>query len=327
MDEDERDRRTLIVDAWIKDRMPGGENVNMDVFKLFKMCLASFIFNRPWFEENMHPENAVRSSPFWSEPIPYAGNVVTRFPWTRTRDTPEFTGLPPDVLYLSKVETLKLEIAELKAVLREFKEEVLGDKSRVADDIVARLNNSLDKREVGRSGYGLCQELDRKLDELLKLGNTPRESTLQPPDLAFASEEGNEELTEYNTVHVEEEDETVEITFEDGTTEAMKERRICKETQQQMRRRKLTVGYHHGKLNPLPPRWNYPKMNIVQLIHMWLMGSLADGVAALRYLDSLQVGHFDKEGQKLSRMWRVIRVVQHFACRRGVWKPNNAKDF
>ena len=61
------------------------------------------------------------------------------------------------------------------------------------------------------------------------------------------------------------------ITFEEGTTEAMKERRIRKETQKQMKRRKLTVGYHHGKLNPLPPNWKYPKVNLVQLIHMWLL--------------------------------------------------------
>jgi hypothetical protein len=77
---------------------------------------------------------------------------VTRFPWNKTRDTPEFTGLPPDVLYLSKIQSLKLEIKELKAAFCEFKEEVLRDNSHVADDIVAHLNDSLDKREVSGSG-------------------------------------------------------------------------------------------------------------------------------------------------------------------------------
>lgn len=84
-----------------------------------------------------------------------------------------------------------------------------------------------------------------------------QECTLQPPDLAFAGEEGIEDLMEYNTVHVEEEDEMVEITFEECTTEAMKQKIIHKQTQQQMKRRKLTVGYHHGRFNPLPPNWKY----------------------------------------------------------------------
>ena len=74
---------------------------------------------------------------------------------------------------------------------------------------MTRLNDLLDKREVGGSGYGLCQELDYKLDELLKLDNRLPECTIQPPDLVFAGELVIEDLMEYNTVHVEEEDETV----------------------------------------------------------------------------------------------------------------------
>ena len=41
-----------------------------------------------------------------------------------------------------------------------------------------------------------------------------------------------EDLMDYNTVHVEEEDEMVEITFEECTTEAMKQKIIHKQTQQ-----------------------------------------------------------------------------------------------
>jgi hypothetical protein len=46
---------------------------------------------------------------------------------------------------------------------------------------------------------------------------------------------------EYNTFYVEEEDETVEITFEEGTTEAMKERRMCKDTQKHVRSLLLAI--------------------------------------------------------------------------------------
>jgi hypothetical protein len=62
-------------------------------------------------------------------------------------------------------------------------------------------------------------------------------------------------------------------------------------------------------------------MTMVQLIHLYLMGSPSEGVAALRLCNSAHVGHFDKEGRNLSRMKRVIKVVEHYAKRRGVWKP------
>jgi hypothetical protein len=50
---------------------------------------------------------------------------------------------------------------------------------------------------------------------------------------------------EYNTFYVEEEDETVEIT-EEGTTEVMKERRMCKDIQKQMNVRSLLLAIIMG---------------------------------------------------------------------------------
>jgi hypothetical protein len=62
-------------------------------------------------------------------------------------------------------------------------------------------------------------------------------------------------------------------------------------------------------------------MTLVQLIHLYLMGSPSEGVAALSLCNSAHVGHFDKEGINLSRMKRVMKVVEHYAKGRGVWKP------
>jgi hypothetical protein len=39
---------------------------------------------------------------------------------------------------------------------------------------------------------------------------------------------------------------------------------------------------------------------------------------------SSDVHHFDKEGRNLSRMGRVMKVVEHFARTRSVWKPLTA---
>jgi hypothetical protein len=59
----------------------------------------------------IHSFNGLRTSPFLSESIPHADRVRTVYQWTKTTDTPEITGFPVDVLYMSKIETLKLEIA------------------------------------------------------------------------------------------------------------------------------------------------------------------------------------------------------------------------
>jgi hypothetical protein len=58
---------------------------------------------------------------------------------------------------------------------------------------------------------------------------------------------------------------------------------------------------------------DYPQMIFPQLMSMWLMGSSAEGITALRLLNSKMVRHFDKEGVKLSRMRRLMGTLQRFA--------------
>jgi len=63
---------------------------SLETFLLFKFCVASFMFHRGWLDEITHEDNALHLSPFWSEPCPSASCVVTKFPWNKTQDTPEF---------------------------------------------------------------------------------------------------------------------------------------------------------------------------------------------------------------------------------------------
>ena len=45
-------------------------------------------------------------------------------------------------------------------------------------------------------------------------------------------------------------------------------------TTQQLKKRKLTVGLHHGKLNPLPSTWKFSKvLTMINLINMWIIGN------------------------------------------------------
>ena len=46
-------------------------------------------------------------------------------------------------------------------------------------------------------------------------------------------------------------------------------------TTQQLKKRKLTVGLHHGKLKPLPSTWEFAKgLTMINLVNMWLMGNI-----------------------------------------------------
>ncbi len=158
-----------------------------------------------------------------------------------------------------------------------------------------------------------------KIDLLISCLDSPPEVCPSAPcPQAPNDEEGN---PVFKTCYIEEE---IVITFDERTPAAVANHSRVAETRRQLKCRKLIVGFHHGKLNVLPANWTYPKMNLVQLIHLYLMGSPSEGVTALRLCISAHVGHFDEEGTNLLRMRRVMKVIEQFGRRRGVWKPTTA---
>jgi hypothetical protein len=320
--EDKEEKRRE-VDAWIRERMPEEGRNNDVVFCLFKTCIASLVYHRQFLDGVLHPENAIRCSVFWSEKIPYEDHVVTRFPWNRTSDTPEISGLPIDVLYMSKIETLLEQISELKEAL-------IMDNARLEKSIVDKVEHSLDMRSVGGEGYGLSKQIDSKLDELIRRVTEPIQVAAPTKDASHSTAEIFDHCDAFDVE--EEEDVLITIQEEEVMHSDMLQKAIRTRTEEQMKRRKIDngiiVGFHHGVLNPLPSSWRYPKkMNVIQMITLYQIGCKAEGVPALKLLNSKQVNHFDKEGMTLSRMRRFMKVVKHFATVRGVWQPPNSIHF
>ena len=68
--------------------------------------------------------------------------VVTKFPWNKTRDTPEFTGLPTDVFYMTQVEKLKMEMNELLKSFELMRSALVADIAGLSRKCVRRLPQS-----------------------------------------------------------------------------------------------------------------------------------------------------------------------------------------
>ena len=47
-----------------------------------------------------------------------------------------------------------------------------------------------------------------------------------------------------------------------------------------VKKRKFTVGHHHGMLNVLPPNFTLTSMTPLQLVYCWLMGSVRHNIPA-----------------------------------------------
>ena len=195
--------------------------------------------------------------------------------------------------------------------------------------ITDNFEKSLDRWQIGGEGYAVSREIDNKLALILERLNKP----ISPPaptieqqqqlndfmDQACDSEGGepaNYECT-YDGLDIEEEKE-VSVTVEEDA--AMHNQLLQQKLMpmEQMERRKSTHGilcdFHHGGINPLPVSWVYPKrMNLIQMITLWVMGSPSERAPPLKLLllGSDAVRHFDSGGNNLSRMKRVMKAVKH----------------
>jgi hypothetical protein len=249
--------------------------------------------------------------------------VTTRFPWNATKDTPQFTGIPIDIIYLKKIEELLLHIERLEAKIEE-------GNNRVIDQISNHVDKSLDDRMVGGESYGMSRAVIDKLDLVIQQiveANRERVEAVAAAvgvDIEGSNANGSaggfdeDELIEFTV-----QQEQVQVLHKQAVDEAAKSRAA-----EQLTRRLnsgFTVGLVDGHWNPLPPGWKYPtKMNMQQMITLWLMGNPTERVPPLRTVSPKHVSTFDRKSKNLNRMKNCMLFIKRVAVRKGVWSPNNA---
>ena len=122
-----------------------------------------------------------------------------------------------------------------------------------------------------------------------------------------------------------EEDQAAEIA---AISEEEKQLHIERNHQQAMdhvKKRKLTMGSHHGLLTPLPSDWEFPSMTWSQLIENWFLGNQRDNLPPIIDLDSKLVKHCNKgSGNRMKgNMVAFMRVVEMEAREKSCWKNDN----
>ena len=178
----------------------------------------------------------------------------------------------------------------------------------VKEDLTGVIQEELDRRDIGGVGYVQSQQLMAKID--LVLHNQTNVTT--------NTETENE--TEHPIFIVEEE---TPHTIDNGVSNSTNATVSVTQTQEQLRRRQSSCGFHHGLLNPLPSSWVFPpSLPIILMMNMWLCGDVVMNVPPLRCITSHNVRHIKNGQNKLSKMKRVMGVIERFGRNRSVWHDN-----
>lgn len=217
---------------------------------------------------------------------------------------------------MERLERLRAEVETMKTTM-------LADHERIIEVLSKHIDEALDMRSIGGLSGGISDELKKlagKMDEVLARMNNPMLS----PEVTTTEQNAIGGIIEYNYDVVEEDD--IVLTVEE--TANMQHHLVRQRSQTQYAKRRFKAGYCKGRWTTVPNGWVYPeKMNLIQMITLFLMGNPAEHVPPLKTLSPRDVNHCDHGGADLSRMKRLMKVVKYFACQRGVWKPLTATAY
>ena len=126
------------------------------------MLFASLCYHLEFLEDTLHRKSKLQASLFFNcIPTHIKSLAVVKYPWNATKYTPVFTGLPPHVTLLSKMEGLKQDFHKMKdELIQEFKVEL--DK---------HVNNG-EKYFDSKALIDKLDLLEKNIMDQLKKGNT-----------------------------------------------------------------------------------------------------------------------------------------------------------
>jgi hypothetical protein len=308
----------------VKERVPEYENIGAKTRHVLEMCFASICYHHKTLMASSHPQCPLRSSPLFRDIPPTILELACiAYPWNKTNDTPQLTGIPPHILALAEMEELKREIMSLES------------------KIVASLREELDSRGFGSTEFNaerfersMQQQTNNIVTELLKRTSLTERAILE------AREQRDDEFAQFVIVEEDDEDEMEGAEFPTEEARLHHDEERQKRSMANVQARVYTVGFHHGKLNPLPATYQFPFMTPQQLVQNWLLGDREANVPPLKTLRALHVEHVGtfskKDSTKRNKrptgpsswqcMQAYMEVVEKLGKAKGCWKDSN-KDW
>ena len=292
------------LESFLKERLPNYDRISKATLNLARilLLLASVCYHHEYLKCTLAPLSSLRASNmFRSLPDSLLKHARIAFPWTKTKNTPHFTGIPPHVILMADNERILAELASMRAGMKEDVTALLKDREPASNI----LNN----------------EIILRLDKILEQSSRTRESTV----LAVGT--GRTEVGGTNFGDVV--DEEMELSDEErtmGTHEesyAEKSLHVLRRREKEktiIRLRVLKVGYYKNKLQVLPVGWVIPKMTAYQLVVNWLTNDFENNIPALRLLKPADVTHLgDASKVKLRQMKMFMKVVERLGREQNVW--------
>lgn len=161
------------VDKLVEETCVENKEVNPQTFVLIRNLFACLCYHYRYLDEGLHKKNPLRGSAVFAgvSKFEHRDNATVSYPWKATAFTPKFTGIPPHVMMLVKMEDLTMELRKQSNV------------------IMDKLKSELNERSVGGAHYQATQILEEVKELLHTLSQVQRrKATVEADSISEISE-------------------------------------------------------------------------------------------------------------------------------------------
>jgi hypothetical protein len=212
-----------------------GDHVSASVHCIFYFCFASLCYHFDYLVQVLHPKNKLQALHFFNNIPNYAKDTATvKYSWSKTAVTPTFTGLPPHITILAKVEQLKLEMKTTR------------------DAILTGVEAELNRRRIGSQSHFNNKEIPARMDGL-------HNELLKKVDLC-----GQSSATALQNVQAGDGIANEFLVSSDGDKNFYQPLTIVEQSASNSRR--FQLFYSVGKIERLPKDFMIPHMSLCTLI-------------------------------------------------------------
>ena len=313
----ERARLEKSIKDWLHSRVMEDGELSTSSKHIIWSCFASICYHHTFLTNTLHEESTFRASLFYKD-IPEEFLKIARiaYPWEATSDTPKLTGIPPHVLLMAEIEEMKNKFEKLNVTFK-------GD-----------MNDALDERGVGGSEYHtncILKAIKKSEAAMLNRMTSEVSTRISSEDSGGPLLIRNEEFELQNVSEGIDSEELRNGGRIGDASRALVATRTRHIQDTLLSSRRLRMGYHHGRLQVLPPRWTFPKMNIKQLVDNWYIGNKKESIPPMKLLQPLHVQHLGTSRNKnagrvkLRQMKCVMNQLESYAKTEGIYEDDPSK--
>ena len=312
-DEEKIARKKEIRD-FLRERLPFFSGSPARSLHVAEMAFATLCYHSEHLKKEMHEGCPLQTSVVYRDmPQSVLDLVRVAYPWDKTEDTPQFTGIPPHILILAELE--------------ELKQVVLGLQNNIKDD----MKDLMEERGFS-SQASTTQSI---IDAVSKNNKEMLDDIIAQTNLSVSrveqQVESNGNANSYFIDELEETERNSLETNDDGNAFTQEEdlhiSRVNREMNRKIvQRRKFTIGLQRGILSPLPPDFNFTTMTTPHLITNWLIGNVSLNIPPLSSISPAHIRHTKNALKKWNSMKVLMAYIEKVGRKVNLWK-NRLSDW